>query len=983
MGTLITLIILGLILWWALSGRGKVDTTEQQLEQRNLEWAKFIAGYKKQAKNKDQSELINKMLADIKSSGLPVDDDLIELDEHNKVKPLQNHMPTIYGDSNVQTIINTTKVDNNTAFKGNKAYLKEDTEIIDKNDNIDGPSLLLYFGAFLFIASAGLFVSFGQFAGILKTFIVVLLVASLYALGLWLNKNNPKFAQVGLTFAGIGLAIAPLVGLTAYNYVFNESSGSIVWFLTSLACLGLYAHAMFTLKKPLINYIFIFTFLSLFESAVSIINAPIYYFGWGLALVGIINLFIAKYADLDQEFKDASNITSLIFLPLALMLSIVLLPTHGTLQLAVSLFLGALYYILQAYSEQNEPSKSSYGLAGHIASVASIGLFYYAFDANLANTAIVLATTNILQLVIYLFIKSWPYYNLNFVAVIIGLQIIAFLMALSEPKIALINLILLFLFNYTFWLKYKFSTNLILSMIIVPFASLYISIAVINKPLELVQIAYNLLLAVFVLYIFYGYLKSKLEPDLSFALKAIIIVSTLLVIILSVFSQQATNLLIISYIALAVTYLASLVFKDKDFALSTGLFITLPIIRFAEGSQYLAYSAIVASLFNIYGALKYRHELFRWVGSIVWFVLPVALNSGFNLNWHANMFALVYFVTAIGFIMARAIARGAVFANSNIPLVAYDRNQSLSYVVGYLSALFLSAIIAIASSSDISQSITAIIFCLISITTYVLARYVEKSDYILSAIPILIQFVIYFVLLPNKGGISYDVYSLFSIAIALLSYYVGTVSNFKQDAKAWFLSTSLITTYTLPLFSLFTDYSVIAPFSLIIAGALTVYQFWGQGIGARELSGSVVGIAIIWVLNNFGVNEFQVYSHVLAGQLAIYAYFRYKADQLEASQNYVLVALAVATIPLIIQSLNSQAGGLYGWWLLLEQVVFMLIGLAINNKLMTFWGLWVALGAVLYQLRGLGWASLTLLAMVIIGIAVYQISKNNDNQTKT
>ena len=85
----------------------------------------------------------------------------------------------------------------------------------------------------------------------------------------------------------------------------------------------------------------------------------------------------------------------------------------------------------------------------------------------------------------------------------------------------------------------------------------------------------------------------------------------------------------------------------------------------------------------------------------------------------------------------------------------------------------------------------------------------------------------------------------------------------------------------------------------------------------------------------------------------------------------------LATVPLIMQALTGTAGDLYGWWLLLEQVGFMLLGIAINRRFLTKWALYVAVAAVLYQLRDLGWAALLVLALFIIGLSVNRLSKLN------
>lgn len=127
-----------------------------------------------------------------------------------------------------------------------------------------------------------------------------------------------------------------------------------------------------------------------------------------------------------------------------------------------------------------------------------------------------------------------------------------------------------------------------------------------------------------------------------------------------------------------------------------------------------------------------------------------------------------------------------------------------------------------------------------------------------------------------------------------------------------------------------------------------------------------------------GVKNAQAYTHTLVILFAAYAYWRNKRGEIKESDNYLMVMLATATIPLGLQALNDASGGLYGWWLIIEQIVFMLLGMGISKRFVTMWGLYVAVGAVLYQLRGLGWAALTVLAIFIIGLAMYKIQKYTD-----
>jgi formate hydrogenlyase subunit 3/multisubunit Na+/H+ antiporter MnhD subunit len=77
--------------------------------------------------------------------------------------------------------------------------------------------------------------------------------------------------------------------------------------------------------------------------------------------------------------------------------------------------------------------------------------------------------------------------------------------------------------------------------------------------------------------------------------------------------------------------------------------------------------------------------------------------------------------------------------------------------------------------------------------------------------------------------------------------------------------------------------------------------------------------------------------------------------------------------------MSGESGGLYGLILIVEQVFFMLIGSMLGVRFLIQAGLWTGLAAILYQLRGLGWAFMTLLALIVIGVAVYRLQKHPPN----
>ena len=169
------------------------------------------------------------------------------------------------------------------------------------------------------------------------------------------------------------------------------------------------------------------------------------------------------------------------------------------------------------------------------------------------------------------------------------------------------------------------------------------------------------------------------------------------------------------------------------------------------------------------------------------------------------------------------------------------------------------------------------------------------------------------------------------------------------------------------------------PASLMLAGVMTFQFAWKEAQAQRELAGGVILAGLFWAMWFAGVRNIQAYSHVLAALFVGYAYWRWERGNSETSKSYVYAALATTTVPLVIQALASDSGGLYGIWLLLEMIVIMLIGITFKNRVVTMWGLYVSVGSVLYQLRDLGWAMLAVLAVFVIGVAIYRTSRQSSD----
>jgi hypothetical protein len=383
-------------------------------------------------------------------------------------------------------------------------------------------------------------------------------------------------------------------------------------------------------------------------------------------------------------------------------------------------------------------------------------------------------------------------------------------------------------------------------------------------------------------------------------------------------------------------------------------------------------------LLNIILALYYRKEANRWLSTGLWLVLPLSFGAGLFGHWTAATYSWTYLVVMLCLVLSRTIARGDILVSSKVPLASYAKSASQSYVTGYWLAGALAIGTALADNNAHFHA-TAVLAA-ISLVVYCLGRYIEKRADILSMLPLLVQAILWSGMRPTIGMDSMTLYLLFSTGLAVVSYFVlahDPSENSLQENTLRVREGSLAALFIAPA-AIFVVPQLLwpMPFGLLIAGMLVFYHVRNSVQQNRELAGGIIVTAILWFLWFADIREVQVYTHVLVAVFAIYAYWRHVRREITQSDQYLMCMLATATVPLALQAISGQAGGLYGWWLLLEQIAFMLIGMMIRKRTVTLWGLYVAVGAVLYQLRNLGWAALTVLAVFLIGIAVYQLQRH-------
>lgn len=963
------LLFIGIIV--AAIAIGNHSTTKEQttavanpeVDDNNQKWMLFIASFRKRAKTKVEKDFLEQMLKEAKAQGFNL--------------PQSQETELLYpGEHTVAAQTAALK----TADEPANFIQIDDTSSRQKTE-LDNASLLLYFGAFLFVASVGLFIAFGGANGVIRTLAVLVVMFTMYGAGIWLFQNKPKLQQAGLAFGGIGMTIAPLSGVAAYNYLFSQNNAPVLWGLTSLLCLVMYAHALMVFRRPLISYVLIFTFVSLFESSVSIIHAPVYYFGWMMAFIGILLAVVSRLKGFWPEMQESSTTSSQLFLPLAILASAVVVPTYGAGQLGVSLLFATLFYGLEMLNTQGTMKQNNASVA-QLSAIAAIVSLSYAYNQSWKTVAISLLVTNIIQTFLVIWLPAEDTLARNFATILLATTVGGTILGVISPGILTASLACMIIIGLIVWRRQKRLDSYALSVFAWMSLPLIIGQVLLAPRLE-PSLQAGLMLAVLLVQLtVYAWFRSKETVSWNSAAQRLYLFSAVAVLFASFFTVPLICMAISLVVAATMAGLAEYE-KDHDWSTAAGLAVCVPVLHaLGKTSGVYDLSIVAALLINIAFALRYRQEANRWISTILWLLVPIALGGGVIVReWNSLAYAWAYVVVTLCLVFSRAIARGNVFLSKHVPLASLARSASSSYVAGY-SLTGIAAVILAFSAANAELHATAVL-AVMAVLVFVLGRSIEKDPNIMGLLPPLLQAILWSGLRPTIGTDSTIIFLVSSTFLAAVCYLVWDLADASKNRIALeaiqVKHTALLSAFITPVSIFFVgELSWTMPLGLFVAGCLAYYHWRTTTQANREVAAGIVVASVLWFLYYLGIRELQAYTHLIAAVFAGYAYWRVTRGEDNQADQYLMCMLLSATVPLALQALNGLAGGLYGWWLLLEQIGFMLLGMAIRKPAVTKWGLYVALGAVLYQLRNLGWAALTILALFLIGMAIYRLQKHSD-----
>jgi hypothetical protein len=973
------LLLIGIIVFFVWLRRGSGKHTNNSVQQTNQQWVDYIAAYYNQAKTKAEKTLLERMLADLHQQGMPSPSqtfitpaavvDSRESETHQPKTQSSEAVPNTNGSQ--QT--GERQLQTSAAAAVVPSPVKQSAPL----DNI---TLLLYFGAFLFLASSGLFVALAGAYGTLRVAVILVVMTALYTGGLWLQQNKPKLKSAGYTFIGMGLMLAPLAGLALYSYVMRTQP-ELAWLLTSLLCLGLYGHALRKIHSTFMEFIFIGTCLSLFESAISVLQLPVYYYGWGLAAMGLLLEGWSLARRKSPAYLAPVSVSGQLFIPVSVFAALYMVPRHGLVQMGVSLALAALYYGLQAWkAAANSPERVGNATAAHVALLLSASSCSYEVQHSLSMVAVVLLVLAAASLCVVMQQRTSALTVAVAHTTIISL-VAAVLLAWSKPWLAVVALGCTVVFCLSAWLRQRRSDMYMVAILFLLTLPFLVGLHAVSP----VWHATTLMAAVFLvagLQLLSFFMVRHGPYDVAEwrdAWRATQLMACTTGFVMAIFAGSGVVFGAAVGVALLCYGLTRFDTTQSYWLVSSSVFASLPALFSVSRPGVWLAGLVLGCAWNLVLIFANRLEVARWLGSAMWLLVPVGIARVSSGLQHAEWYALSYLAIMVGMVVARAVAQKRT---ASLPMVLSElerrlHSDSQAYVVGYGVA---AAVAVIASFVADWRFMPAIICTALAMLCTGIARRVERQPSLMMAVPVLLQAALWGM---YGSGQRISLYVALSTLIALGGYgyaWLARQANGNHDYEEQLQLAALLTLYVAPATALYFDTTWVMPVGLMVAAATTLHFVWQREQSSREWAGAAVVAALMWLLAYNNMHNVQIYTHILAALCGLYAAWRYRRGERKTGHQYIVAMLCAATIPLGLQVLSGDAGGLYGWWFLGEQIAIMLLGMSIRDRFVTRWGMYVAVGSVLFQLRSLAWLSLTLLAVFLIGLAVYQLQKNDDQQ---
>jgi hypothetical protein len=839
-------------------------------------------------------------------------------------------------------------------------YLHDASPVV--HTNIDSATTLLYLGAFLLLASIGLYVGVGS-GDMLKPWLVAIITGLFYIGGLRMYTQSKRLKPAGQTFAGIGMATLPMAGAAVYYYGFHQEHGPAVWLTVSLVAVAMYVHAMRALHTTLVAYMLVFSTLSVVLSGISTLGLAPFYFIHGLGIFGLICAVVARmYGKGSTLVADSYGRSAMFLVPLSIVMSVLSLSTIGWGQVALSLALGAMYYGYEyIYGVRQE---QIYSLLGQVGAIGSALCALYAVAQTAVAPAVLAGLFALLYSGLWMYKTSTlPIDNIQrqyAKVILLGLPLLALgLMALhiSHAWIALVLLALVAAVVYSTDREMVSGMLLVLPLVLLP---VFVMILGRSMPASAQVLGYVYLGLAFVT-AGLKYSVRRVYTEVDRVLMLFLAILPFSVSIVTTLPLDMRTKAMVASIHLVLFLLLAIGEKLRSQWLGAAATVQLFwLLAFVSSGKWLFAMTVVVVLTNIVMLLPRGASLMhRWL--VVCGVLVLPLQYGMSvrtLPLQAADYQAIYFVIAFALVAGRYVLRARL----------QDRRALEPIWFGYIVALGAAIFLAI-----FAGGLSAAIWLFVSGMLLVAVSYIESSA--ATIVPAFVCGYLSILYLVGSGANSTTAKVVIVVAVSQAVYWVLSMSGLVTMRARYARYTVLAVSAAVPVYGLSRFEHSLYPISLAAFGVILAREVWDRGRIAREFAMFVLHASAMWLLYTYGVRQGQVFTHATAAFVGLLGYLRYKAGEPKSVvDQYVWAAVLIGSVPLVLQALAGSGSG-YSYLALIEHVLLIVAALNYRHKSLVWYGLVVVIGSVMFQLRTYKYAALAVLGTFVIGIAIYYLNK--------
>lgn len=425
--------------------------------------------------------------------------------------------------------------------------------------------------------------------------------------------------------------------------------------------------------------------------------------------------------------------------------------------------------------------------------------------------------------------------------------------------------------------------------------------------------------------------------------------------------QMAFFIVLISIFYAVVAEIFSFFQKGAEahlFAIGAGLLSVVSILLVFEKASVLIFFAIFCAVINAYLTQRFKNIYSHLFGIIGYLSVPVAISRYLGYDLFSVYTGVLYSVTTVILYAKRYL---------------YKEHKEFAEI-SFLSILVSFCVSLIFSQAEFGYLVLFAYF--LQCVFLFFASYLENNPGLVALATALVYLAAFRVF--NFWRLDQDLLSLGVAFVSLAIYFSATL--FEQKRREILILAGIFGMVLASVYGFDLETKTFVPqIALILASLLCSYESTKRQI----VSGERLGIAGV-----LASVQWMIYSHLSIYETHVYAlmwsaYFAYIAylEQDQNRQNFTVLSLVCATVPIGLKGLESE---LHGLFLLFQSIPMLFVGIILKNKTVKYWSIGVLIIEVLYYMRKFlldlpGWAIFGILGVTVLFTGVYLLTRRKED----